>query len=285
MNINTKEEREYEILKIIENNEKIGPSQIHKITRIPKKTLYKDLVRLIQDETITKIKDETKSNNKVHYIVNFPEHVKKQIKSNSKEIQSYHNTQPKNKIQKSNSYPHFLEKLSLQYYQNIVSYLFDTVSIYKFGIADLEGILKNEKVKLDKEFKGKSRHRLRRACQEIQSESYSRISNSIHLSESRTSHRTEDEIRMDGMEFRKLEIIQPNEKKIQSKSDVTEYRINHITNSEDSKKWTKLAEEYNQMSDRLIVIKEEMMEISGKYSDEHIPATAWNDEWNVFHIS
>ena len=286
MNLITKEKREHEkreheIIKIIENNEKIGPTQIHKITEIPKKTLYKDIENLIQEGTITKIKDETKPNNKVHYVVNFSEFIKEQIKSNSKSIQSYHKARPRNKTQKSNSYPHFLEELALQYYQNTVSYLFDSVAIYKYGITDLEGILKNEKIQFDKEFKGKSKLRLKRACQEIQSESDSRISNSIHLSESRTSHRTEDEIQMDCVHMNGLFVT----KQTQTKSEMTNDRINLITNSEDRKKWTKLADEYNQMSDRLIVIKEEMMEISGKYSEEQIPTAAWDDDLDFFHIS
>ena len=285
MNLNTQDEREYEILKIIENDDEIGPSQIHKITGIPKKTLYKYLDELIEKGILSKIKKGNKSNSKVQYVVNFSEGLKKQIKHNVVEISNYHNTYHKTKILKSNTFPHYLERLSLQYYQNMVSFLFDNVSIYKYGVKQIEEILQNEKIILNKKFKGKNKQRLHQACQEIQRISYGRTGGSIRDAEDRTIYRTRDEIEMDSNQIEFLFISEHNEKNKQNNYDLKDSRVSLLSNNDEQKEWIELSKEYNTLSQQLMLIKTRMATISGSRPFEPKMNGIPNDDLDFFYVN
>ena len=86
----TRDDKIYLILKTIENYEEIGPNQLHVKTQIPKKTIYKYLKELEDDQIIIKKKTEKKPNNRVSYTVNFPDELKKVNKDGLKDIRKFH---------------------------------------------------------------------------------------------------------------------------------------------------------------------------------------------------
>ena len=90
-----------------------------------------------------------------------------------------------------------MQELAAEYYQNMMSFLFDNIPVYKFGVKRLEEILDLEKKRLDKEFKGKSKARLWNACQEVQTNLFFNASDSIYHAAERNTHRAKPRV-MDG---------------------------------------------------------------------------------------
>ena len=165
----TPEEREDLIIKIIEKSDGIGFNRLQKETGIPRKTLTKYLKELEINKIISRKKNGEKLSNGVTYTVNFSEHTKEAIKNNLAQITKYHKYYTNTKYRKSNTFPHYLQELATEYYQNMMSFLFDNVASYKYGVKRIEEQLDIEKKSLDKQFKGKSKARLWNACQEVQS--------------------------------------------------------------------------------------------------------------------
>ena len=271
----TPEEREDLIVKTIERIDGIGFNRLQKETGIPKKTLSKYLKALIIDKTISRTeKGETLSSG-VRYTVNFSEHTKNAIKHNLGQIAQYNQWYTDTKIRKSNTFPHFLQELSTEYYQHMMSFLFDSVPAYNFGVKRIEELLETEKKRLGKEFKGKSKLRLWEACQEVQSELFFNASDSMYHAADRSSHRSRDEIRIDCSNPRKLGMSTQHEqdKKIRRKGKaygiiMENSRVDYIKNKRVKKLFIELADEYDRLSWRLLTIKYRLAGITRAYPFE-----------------
>jgi len=285
MSANTPEDREYLILKTIEGSEEIGFNQLQKKTGMPKKTLVKYLNGLIKNGTISKHKGQ-KPNSRVKYTVNFSEHTKEAINHNLKEIEKYHQWYIDTKYRKLNTFPHYLQELAAEYYQNMISYLFYNIPSYKFGIKRLEEILEKEKVLLDKEFKGKNRLRLLQGCQEVHFYLSGNGSDSIYHAADRRNPRTRDEIQIDCVNPHMLGMgTQHKEEKklfgiplvvpIGMGAYQRDFRVHQIKDEKTKNLFIELADEYDKLSQRLLTIKYRLAGITGAYSFE--PKTTDDD--------
>src|SRR3990172_7592640 len=271
----TTEERVDLIVKTIERIDRIGFNRLQKETGIPKKTLSKYLKQLIIDNTILRTeKGETLSSG-VRYTVNFSEHTKNAIKHNLGQIAQYNQWYTDTKIRKSNTFPHYLQELSTEYYQHMMSFLFDSVPAYTFGVKRIEELLEIEKKRLDKEFKGKNRFGLWQACQEVQTELYFNASDSMYHAAIRSNHRSRDEIRIDCSNPRKLGMSTQHEedKKIRRKGKayriiMENSRVDYIKDKRVKKLFIELADEYDRLSWRLLTIKYRLTGITGVHSFE-----------------
>ncbi len=276
MGPSTPDERKYAIIKAIEKNEDIGYLELHRETGIPKKTLDKNLDELIDEKIISKIKKGEKPNSKVKFIINFSDDTKKAIKHNLGQIAQYDQWYTDTKYRKINTFPHYLQELALEYYQNMMAYLFYSVPSYKYGVKRIEELLEIEKKRLDKEFKGKRRAILQDACQQVQIELSFSASNSMYDAADRSTHRTRDEIQIDCINTRRLEMFTEEErlKKLRTrvfstgKLIVGKYRVDYIKDKKIKKLFLELAEEYDQLAARLSTIKYRLKMISGGYPFE-----------------
>jgi len=271
----TAEDREYLILKTIENSEGIGFNGLHKKTGIPKKTLSKYLKDLDDKNVITKKKPGGKQNNRVRYVVNFSEDVKDAIKHNLKQISQYNKDYAVGKIRKTNTFPHYLQELAAEYYQNMMSYLFHSIPQYKFGVKRIEELLKEEKKRLDKQFNDKDKARLWNDCQDVQIEITSSANNSIYYAANRNNYRTRDEIIIDCFNPRKLDMVSQEERMNRLKKQglignffVDKYRADYIKDKKIKKLFIELANEYDELSKRLSTIKYRLAGITGAYPYE-----------------
>ena len=285
MSPNTPEEREDLIVKIIEKSDGIGFNRLQKETGIPKKTLVKYLNELIKNMTISKKMKGEKLSNGVTYTVNFSEHTKEAINHNLGQILKYHKWYTNTKYRKSNTFPHYLQELAAEYYQNMMSFLFDNVPAYNFGVKRLEEILDLEKKRLDKEFKGKNKVRLLTACQEVQFHLFENASDSIYHAAERNNHRTIDEIMIDCNNPRKLDMGTQQARLIGLKDlvistatlYVDKYRVDYIKDEKIKKLFLELAYEYDQLSQRLATIKIRLSWITGGGPYEPPNADSWDD--------
>jgi len=272
----TPEEREDLIVKTIERSDGIGFNRLQKETGIPKKTLTKYLNEMIKNKIISKTMKGKKLSSGVRYTVNFSEHTKHAIKHNLGQIAQYNQWYTDTKFRKSNTFPHYLQELSLEYYQNMMSFLFDNVPAYKFGVKRIEELLEIEKKRLNKQFKGKSRSRLWEACQKVQMELSFSASDSMLDAADRNDHRTSDEIQIDCIIPRKLEMGTQEErlKKIRTRVfstgniTVEKYRVDYIKDKKIKKLFLELADEYYRLSARLSTIKYRLRMITGGYPFE-----------------
>jgi len=135
----------------------------------------------------------------------------------------------------------------------MMSFLFDNVPVYKFGVKRMEELLEVEKKRLDKEFKGKSKFRLWEACQEVQIHLAGDAWNSIYDAANRRSHRSTDEILIDCINPRQLGMSS---------------RVDYIKDKKIKKLFIELADEYDQLSKRLTTIKFRLAGITGAYPFE-----------------
>jgi len=285
MGANTREEKIYLILKTIENHEGIGPSQLQIKTQIPKKTLYKYLDELEKDKVITKKKTGNKSNSRVSYTVNFSDDLKNAIKHNLGQILKYHKWYTGTKYRKLNTFPHYLQELAAEYYQNMMSLLFDGVPAYKYGVKRLEEILLEEKKRLDKEFNRKDKLRLWVACQEVQFYLSGNGSDSIYHAADRNNLRTKDEILIDCVNPSPLNFGTQEERLKKVKAQVIstatltvdKYRVDFIKDEKIKKLFIELADEYDQLSQRLRTIKYRLAGITGSCPFEPPNAESWDD--------
>jgi DNA-binding HxlR family transcriptional regulator len=285
MNPTTPEERDDLIVKTIEKSDGIGFNRLQKETGIPKKTLVKYLNEMIKDKIISKKMKGEKLSSGVRYTVNFSEHTKEAINHNLGQISKYHKWYTGTKFRKSNTFPHYLQELAAEYYQNIMSFLFDNVPAYKFGVKRMEEILDLEKKRLDKEFKGKSKVRLWEACQQVQFYLFDNASDSIYHAADRNNHRTIDEIKIDCINPRKLDMGTQQErlKKVRAQVistgniTVEKYRVDYIKDEKIKKLFIELAEEYDQLSWRLLTIKYRLAGITGSYPFEPPNTESWDD--------
>jgi len=269
------DEREDLILKTIERIDGIGFNQLQQETGVPRKTLSKYLKDLEDSKVITKIKAGKKQNSRVRYIVNFSDHTKEAIKHNLGEIAKYNQWYTDKKLRKSNTFPHYLQELSVEYYSNMMSFLFDSIHAYKFGVKRLEELLYEEKKRLDKQFKGKSKAILWEACQIIQTELSFNASNSIYYAANRNNHRTRDEIIIDCANPHELKMGTQEErlKKMRAQGmignfSVEKNRVDYITDKKLKKLFIELADEYDRLSSRLSTIKYRLAGITGAYPFE-----------------
>jgi len=288
MNPTTRDEKIYLILKTVENNEGIGPTQLHIKTKIPKKTLYKYLEEMITDQVISKKKLGKKSNSRVSYVVNFSDHTKEAIKNNLAQITKYHKYYTNTKYRKSNTFPHYLQELATEYYQNMMSFLFDNVASYKYGVKRIEEQLDIDKKRLDKQFKGKSKARLWNACQEVQSYLWFNAGDSIHHASERYDYRTRDEIQIDCINHHPLGMgTQHKEQKklfgiplavpIGMGAYQKDFRVHQIKDEKTKKLFIELADEYDKLSQRLSTIKIRLSWITGGGPFEPKNADSWDD--------
>ena len=271
----TVEDREYLILKTIENSEGIGFNGLQKKTGIPRKTLSKYLKDLDDNNVITKKKSEGKPNNRVRYVVNFPEDVKDSIKHNLKQISQYNKEYADGKIRKTNTFPHYLQELAAEYYQNMMSFLFSSVPQYKFGVKRIEELLDEEKKRLDKKFNGKDKARLWNACQDVKIELASSANNSVYYAANRNNYRTRDEIIIDFINPRKLNMVPQEERMnrlrkqgLRGGFSVERYRVDYIKDKKIKKLFIELANEYDELSQRVSTIKYRLAGITGAYPYE-----------------
>lgn len=273
MGPSTPEERDDLIVKTIERSDGIGFNRLQKETGIPKKTLTKYLNEIIKSKTISKIMKGKTLSSGVTYTINFSESTKKTIKDNLEEIARYHQLFTDTKIKKSNTFPHYLQILAAEYYQNMISFLFDNVSAYKFGVKRLDELLDKEKKILDKEFKGKSKSRLWEACQEVQINLSDSAAASVIFAAGRNSYRTKDEIRIDCINPEELEIgiQQERLKKISAKVTSTDnvtlekYRVDYIKDKKIKKQFIELVDEYDLLVAKISFIKYRLAEITGAH--------------------
>lgn len=281
----TPEEREDLIIKIIEKSDGIGFNRLQEETGIPRKTLTKYLKELEKNKIISRKKNGEKLSNGVTYTVNFSEHTKEAINHNLGQILKYHKWYTNTKYRKSNTFPHHLQELAAEYYQNMMSFLFDNIPAYNFGVKRLEEILDMEKKRLDKEFKGKNRVRLLTACEEVQMHLSENASDSIHHAAERNNHRTTDEIRIDCNNPRKLDMGMQQARLVgiidlaisTTTLDVGKYRVDYIKDEKIKKLFIELAEEYDQLSWRLLTIKYRLAGITGSHAFEPPNADSWDD--------
>ncbi len=271
----TPEEREDLIIKTIEKSEGIGFNQLQKETEIPKKTLTKYLNELVKSKVISKRMKGKKPSNGVSITVNFSEHTKNAIKHNLEQISKYHPWYTGKKLVKSNTFPHYLQHLASEYYQNMMSFLFDSVPAYKFGVKRMEELLQEEKKRLDKEFKGKSKFRLWEDCQQIQYHLAGDAWDSIYYAANRRSYRSTDEIRIDCINPRIIGMSTQHEQdkkrreKDKSSGFMPEFsRVNYIKDKKIKKLFIELADEYDKLSKRLLTIKLRLAGITGAYPFE-----------------
>jgi len=271
MGRDTPEDREYLILKTIENYEGIGPTQLHLKTQIPKKTLYKYLRELEKNKVIIKKKNGKKPNSSVSYTVAFLEEDKKAIKhtlGNLRGHPEYYGT----KIGKSNNFPHYLQELAAEFYLYMMHYFFHSIPSYKFAMKQFEEILEEQKKILDKEFKGKNLHRLGEACESVYNALYGNAMESMSAAASRNNHRSNDEILLDFTNIRPLgmstqhEYIQKNRNKLKSSSILEISRVDYIKDKKTKKKFIELADEYDELARKLDIIKIKLTSITGAYS-------------------
>jgi len=273
MGPSTPEEREDLILKTIEKSDGIGFNKLQEETGIPKKTLTKYLKELKNKNVISRTMNGKKPSSGVTYTVNFSEHTKNAIKHNLGQIAQYNQWYTDTKYRKINTFPHYLQELSLEYYQNMMAYLFYSVPSYKFGVKRIEELLEKEKKTLDKEFKGKSRVILQDACQKVQIELSFSATNSLLDAADRSTHRTTDEIQIDCINTRKLEIgtheerLKKLRKRVFSTGNISveKYRADYLKDKKIKKLFLELAEEYDQLAARLSTIKYRLKMISGGY--------------------
>jgi len=275
MSPTTPEEREDLIIKTIEKSDGIGFNRLQKETGIPKKTLTKYLNELVKSKVISKTMKGKKPSNGVSYTVNFSEHTKKAIKHNLGQISKYHPWYTGKRLVKSNTFPHYLQHLASEYYQNMMSFLFDNVPAYKFGVKRMEELLETEKKRLDKEFKGKNKLRLWYDCQEVQFHLAGDAWDSIYDAANRRSHRSRDEIRIDCINPRILGMSTQHEqeKKFRGKGKshgiiLENSRVDYIKEKRIKKLFIELADEYDQLSKRLRTIKFRLAGITGAYPFE-----------------
>jgi len=270
----TPEEREDLIVKTIEKSDGIGFNRLQKETGIPKKTLTKYLNELIKNKTISKKMKGEKLSSGVTYTVNFSEHTKEAIKNNLAQITKYHKWYTNTKYRKSNTFPHYLQELASEYYQNMMSFLFDNVASYKFGVKRIEEQLDIEKKRLDKQFKGKSKARLWNACQEVQSYLWFNAGDSIHHAAERNDYRTRDEIQIDCINPHMLGM--GTQHKVDKKflgipvaipvgmgAYQKDFRVHQIKDEKTKKLFIELADEYDKLSQRLSTIKIRLSWITG----------------------
>jgi len=248
------------ILKTIENSEDIGFNKLHEKTKIPKKTLSKYLKELKKEGTVTE--EPTGKNRGVKYYVNFDEGTKTAIKQNLAQISKPDLSFYETKYRKTNAFPHFLQELAAEFYQNMMSYLFWSTASYKYGVKRIEEILETEKKKLDKQFKGKSRAKLWNDCQTVHTELSFNASDSLYHAEMRNDYRTEDEIIIDCIHLRPLEMGTQEDrlKKLRAQGvfgnfTVGKYRADYIKDKKTKKLFLELADEYDRLSSRLSTIK------------------------------
>ncbi len=254
----TPESRVDLILKTIQNSENIGFNQIHRETKIPKKTLSKYLKDLKNEGTISK--EKTGKNRGVKYYVNFNEDTKKAIKHNLAQRQKPDLSFYETKYRKSNIFPHFLQGLAAEYYQNMISYLFWSVPSYKYSVKRIEEILEIEREKLEKEFTKKEKVRLSDACQAVQWELSGNVFHAEIDAGERNMHRTRDEVIAD---CNAISIIERgihhnadnNKKYVRAKWGLDNHRINLIEDEKTKELFIKLANEYNELAKKLRNIK------------------------------
>jgi len=279
MSPNTPEEREDLIVKIIEKSDGIGFNRLQKETEIPKKTLVKYLNELIKNKTISKKMKGEKLSNGVTYTVNFSEHTKEAIKHNLGQILKYHKYYTDTKYRKLNTFPHYLQELAAEYYQNMMSLLFDSVPAYNYGVKRLEEVLLDEKKRLDKEFSRKDKLNLWEACQEVQIYLSGNGSDSIYDVADRRSLRTRDEIQIDCVNPHMLGMgTQHKEQKklfgipvavpIGMGAYQKDFRVHQIKDEKTKKLFIELADEYDKLSQRLSTIKYRLAGITGAYPNE-----------------
>ena len=276
MNPTTLEDREDLILKTIEKFEGIGFNRLQIETGIPKRTLIKYLNQLIKNKVVSRTMKGKKRSNGVTYTVNFSEDTKNAIKHNLGQIAQYNQWYTDRKYRKLNTFPHYLQELSMEYYQNMMSFLFYSVPSYKYGVKRIEELLEIEKKRLDKKFKGKSRARLWNACQQVQMELSFSASDSMHRASERGNYRTRDEIQIDCINPRKLEMSTQQErlKKLRTRVfstgnlTVDKYRVDYIKDKKIKKLFLELADEYDRLAARLSTIKIRLSWITGGYPFE-----------------
>jgi len=279
MSPTTPEEREDLIIKTIEKSDGIGFNSLQKETGIPKKTLTKYLNELIKNKIISKKMKGEKLSNGVRYTVNFSEHTKEAINHSLGQITKYNKLYTDKKFRKSNTFPHYLQELAAEYYQNMMSFLFDNVPAYKFGVKRIEEQLELEKKRLDKQFKGKSKARLWNACQEVQSYMWFNNGDSIHHASERNDYRTRDEIQIDCINHHPLGMgTQHKEQKklfgipvatpIGMGAYQKDFRVHQIKDEKTKKLFVELADEYDKLSQRLSTIKIRLSWITGGYPFE-----------------
>jgi len=275
----TPEEREDLILKTIEKSEGIGFNLLQMETGMPRKTLSKYLNVMIKNKIITKIKPGKKRNSRVRYTVNFSEHTKDAIKHNLGQIAKYNQWYTDTKYRKINTFPHYLQELASEYYQNMMSFLFDNVPSYKFGVKRIEEQLELEKKRLDKQFKGKSKARLWNSCQEVQIYLSFTASDSIYHAAERNDYRTRDEIQIDCINPHMLGM--GTQHKVVKKflgvplaipvgmgSYQKDFRVHQIKDEKTKKLFIELADEYDKLSQRLSTIKIKLSWMTGGYPFE-----------------
>jgi len=268
----TPEEREDLILKTIEKSDGIGFNQLQTETGIPKKTLDKYLKDLMKDKIITRTMKGKKRSNGVTYTVNFSEHTKKAIKHNLAQISQFNLSFYDTKYRKSNTFPHLLQGLAAEYYQNMMSFLFDNVPAYKFGVKRIEEFLDTEKKRLDKEFNRKNKVRLNDACQEVQFVLSDNSWSALLDAETRTMHRTRDEVRIDCINIPHQAMNSPshideNDKKhIKPKWGLENSRVDLIEDKRIKKLFIELTDEYDRLSEKLRNIQYRLAGITGAFA-------------------
>jgi len=274
MGLTSQEEREDLIVKTIEKSDGIGFNRLQKETGIPRKTLTKYLKELEKNKLISRKMKGEKLSKGVTYTVNFSEHTKEAINHNLGQITKYNKWYTDKKFRKSNTFPHYLQELASEYYQNMMSFLFDSVPSYKFGVKRIEEQLELEKKRLDKQFKGKSKARLWNACQEVQIYLSFTASDSIYHAAERYDYRTRDEIQIDCINHHPLGMgTQHKEQKklfgiplavpIGMGAYQKDFRVHQIKDEKTKKLFIELADEYDKLSQRLSTIKIRLSWITG----------------------
>jgi len=257
----TPEERRDAIIKAIETNENIGYNELQRETEIPKKTLDNYLAELIEEKIITPEKLGEKPNSKVKFIVNFSDDTKKSIRHNLVQTTQFDLSFYDTKYRKSNTFPHLLQGLASENYQNLMSYFFDSIPAYTYGVKRIEEFLKKEKEKFDKEFTKKEKVRLHDACQEVQFVLMDNAWSAMGDAEDRSMHRTRDEVIADCNEPQKIERgtqhhkDEYEKKSVKVKWGLDNFRVGFIEDKQTKEVFIKVANEYNELSQKLSTLK------------------------------
>jgi len=259
MNPTTSEDREDIILKIIEKSDGIGFNEIQRQSGLPKKTVDRYLKELTLNKTITRTMNGEKLSHGITYTANFSEDTKEMIAQNLAQITQYNLSYYDTKYRKSNVFPHFLQELAAEYYQNLISYFFNSIPEYKFGLKRIEEFLEIEKKKFDKEFKGKNKVRLHVACLEVQSLLSFDASGAAYDAAERNMHRTRDEIKMD-CTVQQLGIniytkLPGDIKRMQSRPPLEDHRLFLIEDKKLKETYIEVLNEYDALSRRLRTLK------------------------------
>ncbi len=269
----TPEEREDVILQILNHHPNgIGFNQLQKESTVPRKTLYRYLNNMQQEDKINIKKLGEKPNSELRITANFSERSKQVVNHNLEVTTKQHWTRYRTKIQKSNVFPHYLQQLSAEYYQYMIFNLFENSPLYKFALNRLEEHLAKERERLHKEFGGKNLERIYEACEEVAFNLSTNALSSMNIAGMRNLHRTSDEIFLDSVVTPEIHPVEPScniEKDLEHDEILEDSRIDMIKDKKKQEEFVELVKEHNELSSKLTNIRVHLANISGMYHFKH----------------